>query len=362
VFIAASLVHCSSSSDDAAPGTTPGADGGPGSDAATTADTSTTADTGGGDATNDAATAGPPITVTAFDASTTFGANYLTCDPSGNCYGNRTNIYKLPANGTMYSLIGNSANGLITATPSSILLDNAGNLYTNACGGTPGVYKLPSGTTTWTNFGTGLTGANPTSCNFNTMASDSAGTLYVGFAVDKALWKLPVGQTAWTATPTDLNQVVRATATRGNDVYIAYSGGVKKLASGAATWTDYGSTSNGASLPLHMSFDPSGNLYVTNETTVYKLAVGATDWVATTNLATGSIASNPVFDSAGTGFIAARDNGGNVYSLLKLTAGTTAWAKVVDTTVFLSENCYALADDHIGHLVLQCNTTMLRSH
>ena len=368
LILSAGLAHCSS--DDAASGSpTPDPDAAAGSDAPAGGDGST-ADTSvpvpGTDGAVDAATDAPvgaPIAVTAFDTYTTFGANYLTCDPVGNCYGNRQNIYKLAPNATAYTVIGNSTNGLVTSSPSSILRDPAGNLFTNAgCTGSLGVYKLPAGTTTWAKLGTGLDGNNPTSCNFHTMAVDAAGTLYVGFAIDKALFKLPAGQTAWVTTPTDLNEVVRATATRGNDVYVAFNGGVKMLASGAAAWTTF--ETDGPILPYHLTIDGAGNLYLTNESTVYKLAAGAntaTAWVPTTGITTASTASNPVFDSAGNGYIAARDGNGNVYALFKLAAGTLAWTKVLATTVFLSENCRAMADDHIGHLILQCDTMMLRS-
>ncbi len=55
------------------------------------------------------------------------------------------------------------------------------------------------------------------------------------------------------------------------------------------------------------------------------------------------------------------NNGSNNIALFELAPGTLAWTKVVDTTQSINENCRALADNHIGHLILQCNTTMLRS-
>lgn len=371
--LSAGLVHCSS--DD--PAGTPGADAGTGSDATTGGDSSTgDAFVPGTDGAVDAAVVaavdapadaapGSPITVTAFDEYATFGANYLSCDRAGACYGNRGSIYKLAANATAYTVVGSSANGLVTATPSSILLDSAGNVYTNAgCGGSLGVYKLPSGGNTWAKIGTGLTDPNPTSCTFNTMAVDSAGTLYIGFAINpKELWKLPAGATEWTNTGTGLNDTVRSTKTIGNDVYVALNGGLKKLAAGATAWADYGDQDSAPILPYHLNVDAAGNLYVTNESSVFKLPAGATTataWQVTTGFTTGSYASNPVFDSAGNGYIAA-NNGSNKIALFKLAPGALAWSKVVDTTQPVTENCRALADDHIGHLILQCDTKMLRS-
>jgi hypothetical protein len=369
-LLSAGLAHCSSDDTGGGGNTTPDPDAAGGSDAPPGGGDGSTADTSvpGNDGGVDAADAAPstPFAVAGFDTFTTFGANYLTCDPVGNCYGNKTNIYKLAPNATAYTNIGDSSKGFVSAFPSSILLDGAGNLYTNAgCGGSLGVYKLPAGGTTWAKVGTGLTDPNPTSCNFNTMAADSAGTIYVGFAIDpKELWKLPAGQTAWVNTGAGLNGTVRATVTIGNDVYVTASSGVKKLASGATTWADYGDQNNLPILPYRLHADPAGNLYETTEQTVYKLAAGATaatTWQSTTGISTGSTSSNPVFDSAGNAYIAADNGAASKIALYKLAAGTLAWVKLFDTNVFSSENCRAMADDHIGHLILQCNSMMLRS-
>jgi len=336
-------------------------------DAALTGDGST-----GSDATVmvDAQTGGP-LTVSAFDTFSGTLGYHITCDPAGICYGHTTTINQLAAGATTTTIIGNFANGLISNSPGSILRDGAGNLYTNAaCSGTPGVYKRPVGTTTWATIGTGLTASNLTSCNFDTMAIDAAGNLYVGLAVMPGLLQLAGGTGAWTAIGTGANRPVRATATRGSDVYIGDADGVKVLTGGAGAWTALG-TGNPGNV-LSMRFDGAGNLYTVNNagTTlagVYKLAAGTTTWVEMTNLDRGDVnsprVSNIVFDAMNNGFMIARPtvNTGSNYSLMKLPAGATAWTVALALTVTTNDNCVALANDNNGHLVGWCSNMVLRS-
>jgi hypothetical protein len=374
LFVTASLVigcggSSGKSSNDGSAGATGGSGGIGGSGGAGTTGTAdgsagATPDAGGGDtvsntdvgAGTDAATGHPGTFVAStFDVFTTQGALYLACGPDGTCYGNRTNIYKLPPNGEMYGVVGSLANGLLTTMPSSLLLDPAGNLYTSPCSGTPGVSKLPAGATTWIPWGTGLTKDNPTSCNWNTMAIDAAGNLYIGFAVIKELWKLPVGTTTWVNSGADLNAVVYDVETVGNDVYAATRNGVLVLKAGATTWVAVGTGNDGPSQSIEI--DSAGNIYVININGMMKLPKDATAWVELTGV---SPKSNLVFDSANNGFAMGAGTN-NMTALWKLPAGTTTWTKVVDTTVHITEECLALADDNIGHLVAQCQTKLLRS-
>ncbi len=318
----------------------------------------------------DAATGGP-LTVSAFDTLTGQLGYHITCDPAGICYGHTTTVNQLAAGATAPTVIGSSANGLVSNSPSSIVRDSAGNLYTNAgCSGTPGVYKRTVGTTTWATIGTGLTGANITACNFATLAIDTGGNLYVGFAINAGLSKLTGGAGAWTDLGTGANRAVRATAIRGSDVYVGDQDGVKVLTGGAGAWTMLG-TGNPGNV-LSMTFDGAGNLYTVNNagTTlagVYKLPAGTTTWVEMTNLNRGDVnsprVSNIAFDSMNNGWMIARPtvSTGNNYSLMKLPAGATAWTAALALTVTTGDTCVALANDNNGHLVGQCANMILRS-
>jgi hypothetical protein len=345
------------SSPDGGAGTTGGGGATPdgGADVATDATTPSDATVGG-----DAAVMTGKFAVGGFDMFTGQGANYLQCAPDGTCFGNRGRINKLAPNGTAWTVIGDVTNGLTTASPSSMLRDPAGNLYTNACAGTPGVYKLAAGATTWMNFGTGLDSSNPTSCNWNALGIDAAGTLYVGFAVDKKVFKLVGGTTAWVDTAPNLNREVRTIAARGADVYVGNLDGVSVLKSGATEWQGVGDIDSPTNAN-RIKFDGAGNLYSQNNNTIHKLPPGAQTWLVTTGVKMQDT-SDIVFDSADNAYIVAPAEGGNnMYQLLKLAAGTLAWTKVLDLGISVSEGCTAMADDNIGHLLLVCQTKFFRS-
>ncbi|MCC6995586.1 MAG: hypothetical protein IT370_13330 [Deltaproteobacteria bacterium] len=336
-------------------------------DAAVTGDGSTGVD---GAVMVDGSTGGP-LTVSGFDMFSGTLGYHITCDPAGTCYGHSTTVNQLAPGATTTTIIGNPTSGLVSNSPSSILRDSAGNLYTNVgCSGTPGVYKRPAGTTTWATVGTGLTGSNLTACNFDTIGIDPGGNLYIGFASLPGLFKLTGGTGAWTDSGTGANRAVRATATRGNDVFIGDSDGVKVLTGGAGAWTALG-TGNPGNV-LHLRFDGAGNLYTVNSAGidlagVYKLAAGTTTWVEMTNLDRFDVnsprVSNIAFDAMNNGWMIARPtvNTGSNYSLMKLPAGATAWTVALALTVTVNDTCVALASDNNGHLVAQCGNMVLRS-
>jgi len=340
-------------------------------DAATVGDGSTGSDAPMSDAPMIDAPAGGPLTVSGFDMFSGQLGYHITCDLTGSCYGHSTTVNQLTPGATTPTIIGNSANGLVSNSPSSILRDDAGNLYTNAgCSGIVGVYKRPVGTTTWATIGTGLTGANPTTCNFGTLAMDATGNLYVGFAILPGLSKLTGGAGAWTDIGTGANRAVRAVVTRGADVFLGDSDNVKVLTGGTGAWTVLG-TGNPGNV-LHLSFDGAGNLYTVNNAGinlagVYKLAVGTTTWVEMTNLDRFDVnsprVSNIAFDAMNNGWMIARPtvNTGSTYALMKLPAGATAWTKALDLTQTVNDNCVALANDNTGHLIAQCSNIVLRS-
>ena len=78
----------------------------------------------------------------------------------------------------------------------------------------------------------------------------------------------------------------------------------------------------------------------------------------------GGEATNLVFDSRDNAYIVASDatTPTRSASLFKLPAGSLTWTKLFDVPGLLAdERCGSLADDHIGHLILQCASTLLRS-
>lgn len=121
------------------------------------------------------------------------------------------------------------------------------------------------------------------------------------------------------------------------------------------------------------SATPSASWEGGSPSPIFRLAPGDAKWTATTGLAVGTSASNIVVDADDNAYtVGYASASGTTISLLKLAAGSLAWTKVFDVAgLGATEKCDgnlgngvvvdSLADDHQGHLVLQCTSSFLRS-
>ncbi len=355
-------------------GTTPQAGAGGGGSGGS-ADAATAPDAGSADAgvqttdagaTSDGGKALPTITgFTALAGSA--GGGILRCDSVGNCYA--VNFYHLPPNGTMFSAF---APGVaMSSSNPGLLVDGPGNVYVNGC--TKGVYKQPPGGA-FAEVGTGLTGANGTSCLVNTLGMDSAGTLYVGFPATAELWKLPTGGSAWENTGAGLPAAVYSVASVGKTVYAGTLNGVFVLTDGAASWVNAATGTNSTLAGFRLYADHAGNLLAESpqggSTGIYRLAAGTMTWTATTGYEPSAIGNQKVteivVDAQDNAYVVtvAQGAAATPLALLKLAAGTTTWTKVVDLPALANgsnDTCSGLADDHIGHLIVDCTNNAFRS-
>ena len=339
-----------------------------------------------------------PTSITGLTVVGASPAGSLRCDSDGTCYKNTTGranltgtlnpgdgIFKMAPNGQTFALIGDNATppaapmaGLVTG----LAVDGHGNVF--ACGlaygGNAGTvpYQLAAGATQWTPIGTGLGNVRNVVCG-EALVSDGS-TLFVG---DSNLWELPAGKTMWVddGGPGSLGgSSVSATVPFKGDVYVATgasSDHAYVLKAGAAAFV---ALADPVQTLSRLAVDSAGNLlgHTPGElgggspSPIFRLAPGDAKWTKTTGLAANTRPSNIVIDADDNAYtVGYASASATTISLLKLAAGSLEWAKLFDVQgLDATETCDgklgdgfvdSLADDHLGHLVLQCTSTFLRS-
>lgn len=318
----------------------------------------------------------------------------VRCAFDGTCYFDfNGQIYRMPPNGT-------SATAKWVPKPTeasndlanTFALDGQGNVFACYNGGFNGlsglghVMELASGAATWVAASTGL----PTSITCaEDLTGDGDGTVYL--TNNSEVWKLSPRQTTWVLAGSGLSSLrtpQSKTAVSNGDVYVGRSDdvtgnaidrGLYLLKSGASSFTKLVSDLSNL---FDLVVDSAGNVYgqfrvVTDADGGYvaggilKLPSGASAWTRTSGFdQSQTYDSNIVIDGNGDAYvIGAGPNSVHVGglnaiapTLFKLAAGSSLWTEVVEITGTGPQNsCASLAADHLGHLVLMCGTTLLRS-
>lgn len=255
-----------------------------------------------------------------------------------------------------------------------IAIDSAGNVFTAA---TMDIVEIAPGAGIGRYLGS-LGGPGPLHPVIGpSLAVDGAGNLYSGFSVGGGtgiLGWLPIGYPDWLTLDSGYQDAVYETVVAGPDLYFAGTS-VLVLKPGAASLATVIAAS--PMKPKHIAIDSHGNLLAwgpqtgTTKTAVYELPAGGTNWTLTSPLVlstgNGGEATNFVIDAHGNAYIVASDatTPARSASLFELPVGSSTWTKLFDIPGLLAdERCApngSLADDHIGHLILQCASTLLRS-
>lgn len=297
----------------------------------------------------------------------------VLCDALGTCFKvSMSDVSKMPPNGATFATIGDASTGLIGGT-AGLAIDDKGDAFVSLCAS--GVFELASGAKQWTPLGTGLTGMNVSSCGNEAFAIDASGGLFLG-VLGNDVWSLPSGQSTWASAGSGLAQAAIAMTTSLNgDLYVGASDAVYVRKKGGAAFAALPGSPKNA---YHLSIDGAGAVYGVfaaggdpkpPHADVYVLPAGMSAWTETTGLSYGDINgggfTNVVLDDKSDAYIVGPDATTHAQSLYRLPAGASVWSKVLDIAGLLpQETCAPLgsiADDHLGHLIVQCQSTLLRS-
>ena len=301
----------------------------------------------------------------------------VRCDPTGTCFKAANYLYRMAPGGTRFDFafpdpMASSPGAKLPAA--GLAFDRAGNFYTAAA---TDLYKIAPGATLGTYLGTmGALGTGYVA-NGPSLVIDDGGNFYLSetyaHGLPTLVW-LPAGEVVWQSVDAVNDQGVYDTAVYGDAVYFAGTDRALVFKPGA---TALATVADSPAQPNSLVVDSQGGLLgyffqtVGKRPAIFRLPAGGIHWMETSALilsvGDGTQATNLVMDEQDNAYIVASDatTPPRSASLFELPAGSLTWSKLADVSGLIAgEPCGpkgSLANDHVGHLILQCLTTLSRS-
>jgi hypothetical protein len=303
------------------------------------------------------------VSVSSFETLDSVKGRSLQCSRSGACY----QIGFGPAGAALYMLppLGKTFAPFKDLPKSDsyydLALDANAGIYVRAGDVVVGTTEAA---TEWRTLGHGFTESGMLVAAGDGRLYASTSRFYKGAYEADAFFTLAPGAASWRMVGSAAHTIVNSAAFAPNgDLWIGSYPSIYVLAKDETLWTKFGQD---LTFELEgLTIDPTGNVFTcarekSGQEAMYRRASGDVAFTKTTGL-DPMVMSPLAFDASGAAFVINADVSGALI-LYRLAPGATAWSWVIEVpSVDKNASCGALANDHMGHLVLQCGDQILRT-
>ena len=236
-------------------------------------------------------------------------------------------VFKLPSGASTWQEVNAGLSSPEDRNVIALAVDSVGNVYAGTSGG--GVFRMTAGSSTWTELNTGL-GPTAQELYVNSFAVDGSGNVYAGLGYShygvsnlRGVFKLPSGASSWVAMGPDYANVGTLVIDAAGTLY-AGGDSFYTLPSATSEWEEVNAGLAISNVHV-LVFDPaSGDLYAgTHHQGIFRRPNGAT-WEAI-NTGLGNFTINALVVSPDGAIYAGTGEAGNVSGVLKLSSTGTSW-------------------------------------